>query len=201
MANIIDWGTAETADASGHYFTLAELRATADEFDNVTKYPDETLEQKRDEAEEDFEAIAHRAFVPRTATAVVRGGEAYVFLAFRDIRTLVSVTLAGVAVDTTGVVIDPILGGLLHPSVWPAGILTVTYTHGLDAPNAAVKGAVLKLAKIYTKPSAIDPRATAVINTEVGGYRISVAGKDGTTGIPDVDAAAARYGDNTPVVG
>ena len=187
----------------GHYFTIAELRAMAPELANVTKFPDAMLEVKRQEAEEDFEALAHRAFVPRTDVCRVWGhGGQYLPLNFRDIRSITSGTLAGQAVSIAGVIADTVVGALKHPGTWPEGLYTVTYSHGLDAPPAAVRRAVITLAKIYAIPSAIDPRATAVINSDVGGFRISVGNaKTGATGIPDVDAAARRYGDNTPAVG
>jgi hypothetical protein len=190
-------------DDAGHYFTVAELRASARELVSTEIYPDADLEVKRDEAEEDFEELAHRAFVERTHESDCYGGEEYVFLPFRDIRAITSVTDEdGVAVDTTGVVIDRIVGGLKHPSEWPDGILHVTFTHGKTVIPAGVKRAVKLLAKIYALPFAIDPRATAVINADAGGYRISVADKEtGRCGIPDVDAAAARYGDHVPRVG
>lgn len=184
-----------------HYFTIAELRASAPELENATKYPDATLEAKRDEAEQDWEELANRAFVPRSATWHARGGDAYLMMPYRDIREVTSVTLNGVELDITGVTVDPIIGALKHPSEWPAGVLTVTYAHGLDAPPAAVKRLVLMLARIYTLPSVGDPRATAIVNSETGmGYRVLVA-KDGKTGIPDIDEGAKRYGHHTPVVG
>ena len=167
----------------GHYFTIAELRAMAPELANVTKFPDAMLEVKRQEAEEDFEALAHRAFVPRTDVCRVWGhGGQYLPLNFRDIRSITSGTLAGQAVSIAGVIADTVVGALKHPGAWPEGLYTVTYSHGYDAPPAAVR--------------------RAVITSDVGGFRISVGNaKTGATGIPDVDAAARRYGDNTPAVG
>lgn len=185
----------------GHYFTIAELRLTDLPLENTTKFTDAILEQRRQEAEDDFEEIAHRAFVPRTATVYRRGGDEVLMLPHIDVRSVVSVTMGGVAVDTTGVEVDPTIGGLRHPSSWPTGLLFITYTHGLDAPPAAVKRAVLLLAKEYALPTSIPSRATVLTN-DVGSYRISVADKEkGTTGIPDVDSAAARYGFRLPVVG
>lgn len=193
----------EITGDSGHYFTLAELRAFATELASTTKYTDLALAARREEAEADFEELAHRAFVPRTAqTAYARGGGDYLYLPFRDIRSVTSVTDSdGDAVDITDVKIDKRLGALYLEDGWDADLMTVVYAHGLDEPPASVKRAVMLLAKIYAIPTAIDPRATAVINTDIGGYRLSVAGKDGMTGIPDVDAAAARYGDRVPAVG
>jgi len=190
---------------AGHYFTIAELRASAEELASATTYPDAVLEAKRDEAEEDFEAIAHRCFFPRTTTIALRGGDEYLFVPgapYRDIRSLTGITRNGVALDIGSVTVDPIVGAFRHAYRWPEGILMATFEYGVASPPARVKAAVMQLAKIYIVPSAIDPRATAVINTEIGGYRISVAdGKTGRTGIPEVDAAARRYGDNTPSVG
>lgn len=185
---------------SGFYFTIAELRASQRELENENLYPDAILEAKRDEAEADFEEIANRAFLPRAQTVTLRGGNEILLLPHHDPRSVVSVVSGGTELDLTGVEVDPLIGGLRHPGVWPSGLLTVSYTYGLDAPNAAVKRAVMMLAKEYAIPSSIPSRATVMTN-EVGSYRISVADKTGKTGLPDVDAAAARYGCHVPVGG
>lgn len=192
--------TGQAIGIDSPYFTIAELRRTCEELRSETLFTDDMLEQKRAEAEEDFEALAHRAFVPRAHVCHSRGGSEYLFLPFRDIRAVTRIRINGSDVSFAGVTIDPILGALRHPSRWPDGVLEVSFEHGKDTPPAGVKRAVLLLAKIYALPSAIDPRATAMITSEIGGYRISVADSSGKSGIPDVDAAAARYGDNTPVV-
>lgn len=184
-----------------HYLTIDELRATARELTDVGVFPVAKLETVRDAAEEDFEELCHRAFVPRIATCWRRGGDDILLLPFRDLRTVESVTLGGTELDLSGVEVDPTIGGLRMPGGWPDGLLNITYTHGYDSPPAGVKRAVLLLAKEYALPSAIPSRATVLTN-DVGSYRISVADKNtGRTGIPDVDAAIARYGLSMPVVG
>ncbi len=186
----------------GHYFSLAELRAYGQgELASELTYPDDLLREIRAAVTDDFEELANRSFYPRGAKAHTYGGEQVAFMPRRDVLDVVSVSHDGTDLDITGVATDPIVGAIRHPSRWPEGLLTIRYVHGQASPHPSVKRAVLLLAHIYAVPSAIDPRQTAVINTDIGGYRISVAGKDGTTGIPDVDAAAARYGDNMPAVG
>ena len=185
----------------GHYFTIEELRAQSPELASVTKFTTELLESKRQEAEEDFEALAHRAFMSRTATYAAHGGAKHLLLPYKDLVSVTGVTLEGAAVDITSVTVDPVLRALVHPGLWPEGVLYATVTYGMAEPPVAVKRAVMLLAKMYALPTSIDPRATAVINSDTGGYRISVATKDGHTGVPDVDAAAARWGDNEPAVG
>jgi len=192
-------------DGSGHYFTIDEFRASQLELEDVTAFPTALLEQKRDEAEEDWEAVARKAFFPRTATITAYPCGKALYLHHRSVRAFTSVKLNGVeiATDTSpaDITVDSNIGALVRSTPWADGIYTVTYTHGADSPNAAVKRVVLMLARIYAVPSSIDPRATAVINSDVGGYRISVADSTGRTGIPDIDAAAARYGDRVPQVG
>ena len=186
-----------------HYITLEELRASAPELADSNRFPDVVLAVKREEAEEDWEELARRAWLPRTAQEYCRATGEHVFTHWRDVRAIESATDEnGDAIDVSGVVANPIMGALRRPGGWPEGVVNVTYSHGKDAPTAAVKRLVLMLARIYALPSSIDPRATAIINSDVGGYRISVASKEtGSCGIPDIDAGAARYGVRTPVGG
>ena len=65
-------------------------------------------------------------------------------------------------------------------------------------PTVITQG--FRLAAEKALPSTIPARATS-INTDVGSYRISQADKTGRTGIPEVDAVIAQFGEDKPVTG
>jgi hypothetical protein len=70
-------------------------------------------------------------------------------------------------------------------------------THGYEAVPEPVRRAGLIYARTLLIRSAMEQsdRATAVF-TDIGGYRLTIAGRDGPTGIPDVDAVLSpdQYG-------
>ncbi len=183
-----------------HYFDLATIRAAVPELASAHTFPDSTLRLRRAEAEDDFEAMANRAFVARGHIVRKMGGDTHVLVPHRDVIRVTGALLDGDPLEVDDVTVNPVIGSLELRRGWPAGLLTIRYEHGRPDLLPAVAPKVMKLARIYTIPSAIDPRATAVINADIGGYRLSVA-SDGKLGIPDIDEAARRYGDNTPAVG
>ena len=81
--------------------------------------------------------------------------------------------------------------------MWTAGVgnVAVLYEHGRRSPEAPVKRAGIRLAKSVLLPSPLtaDERATAVF-TDIGGYRLTLPGRDGPTGLPDVDAVLDQFG-------
>lgn len=190
---------------TGHYFTIAELRAAYQELSNATKYPDAKLEADRDYAEARFERAARVAFVPRAVseTLIGGGGRLLLLAATVEVGRLTDVAIDGAAL--TEAQVDAIVvrkfGALERADLWPDGSeIVVDYVHGYEAPPEPVKGAVMMLTAEKALPSTIPARATS-INTDLGSYRISQADRTGRTGIPEVDAVIAQFGEDKPVTG
>lgn len=203
----------------GFHFEIAELRALDRVFKDTTKYPSAYLREVRTAAEQTIEGprAAQVAFVPRGARAKLTGtspdlsrgynplvyGADYRGLQVEDfeVRELYSVSINGTAL--TGDEIDAITvddnmlwrsAGVQYPA-WPFGHrnITVHYEHGRDRAPMPIKRAALALAKEYLVESPIPSRATA---TSIGDqmFRLTIAGRDGITGMPIVDAAIKDWG-------
>ena len=118
---------------------------------------------------------------------------------------LVSASVAGTAL-TAGELAEITVrewGAFDRPGgkAWTAGAsCALFYRHGMPAPAGPVAQAAMLLAREYLVRSALSSRAT-VESTEVGSFRISVAGRDRPTGIPEVDAVIERFGRSRPLVG
>jgi len=121
------------------------------------------------------------------------------------------VQIYSLSVDGTAWTADQIAALYLHPggmlirtdgTYWPAGsIVKVHYQHGLESIPADLKRASIELTADILRTSDLPTRATSIA-TDVGTFRISLPGRDGTTtGIPEVDAAIARYTRRPPEVG
>lgn len=72
------------------------------------------------------------------------------------------------------------------------GRTAVSYIHGRGPVPADVSAACARLAASYLVPSAIPDRATGE-STDAGFLRFTLAGVDGETGIPEVDAVILRH--------
>lgn len=190
---------------AGHYFTIEELRAEYPELSNETKYTDAKLAADRDYAEARFERAAKVAFVPREVSETVIGNGTKVLLlsATVEVGPVTDVSIDGTALSEAQV--DAIVvrkyGALERAELWPDGAeIVVDYVHGYNEPPEPVKGAVMMLAAEKALPSTVPARAT-VLSTDVGSYRLSIADKTGKTGIPEVDAVIAQFGEDKPVTG
>lgn len=190
----------------GEYlYTIAQFRAFDSAFTNATKYPDSYVRQVRDSIQDQIEGVraAAVAFVPRSRRVTVDGtGRAALFLPDVAVREVLAVTIDGTAWSSQeiadGITIDDgvlWLTGDGPGSLWPRGRRNVAlhYVHGHSSPPGPIARAALLLAKEYSVPADVPSRATA---TSVGDqlFRITVAGRDGITGIPDVDAAIDQFG-------
>lgn len=196
----------ESSPVATHYFTIAELRAFRPrELENAVKYPDAKLDEARSVAESAFEKAARVAFVPRSATTTLIGHDGDTLVVPSHVlRSVQAVTIDGVALtaDQLSALKVRSWGGIVRATGWDDGAeIVVTYSHGYDAPPAPVKDAVMKLAVEAAIPSAIPARATAQ-NVGDQYFRITVAGRDGHFGIPDVDLVLKDYGfADLPAVG
>lgn len=189
----------------GFLFGISTLRDRVHRYESEAEYPLDLLRQLRTAVEQRIERPARRAFVPRArrVTALVNDG-GRIALPDIDVTRLRSLTIDGTVVDVSGVEISDGDWGWLQQASggdWSPGAAAVAvYEHGLQLPPEPIVDAALVLAGASTVSPTIPARATAMA-TEVGTFRITVPGRDGPTGIPDVDVAIADWGRGDPVVG
>lgn len=189
--------------AGGFVFTIGQLRNAdpGSALGNPQEYPSAFLTAIRSQAEDRFEQAANVALVPRAARITVAGnGRPIILLHHHLVRTITEVTVDGVV--SSAYTIDRILGGLRATrGVWPHGAtIDITYTHGFSFPPAAAERGALLVAADMAMESNLPARATSQ-SSEFGTFRITVAGRDGSLGIPEADSIAASLGFRTPVIG
>lgn len=188
----------------GHYFTVAEFRASNDQFSSETDFTDLEVIAARSWAETRFETAARCAWVERTATETHIGdGYQYLTLHNHDIRAVSSVSVDGTALTATelaALIIHP--HGLVKRSAgWTEdALISVTYTYGKTSIPEPVKEAVILLAQHKVIPDNLRGNATSE-STDVGFIRISHATPGGKTGLLEVDAVAADYGHAGVLIG
>ena len=205
----------------GHFFTLAEGRASDESLSDTARYTTEQLRGARLEVERECERITDRAWVARYARVVVDGvgtdelqlihpeddrsvnavrAIRSVLVAARPGATPVALTntqLAALTVDELGVV-------RRTDDIWPDGraLVTVEYVYGEDYPPPdLVRGCLIRLrSRLNLHRSQVPDRAESFTATSGGTYRLSLPAKY-RTGVPEVDAVYARYsqrGDQNP---
>jgi len=171
----------------GHVVSLAELKA----YDGGA-FADESDDRLRDArlwAEQRIEHVraAGVAFVPRGASETLwADGERELWMEYPRLRTVRSLTVAGVEVDPATVEVRNMS---IRREDGFTGKVEVVYEHGYDHPSQPVKEVALLAAKEYLVRN-LGSRATTE-STDVGFYRLSIAGREGRTGIPEVDAVIA----------
>jgi len=195
----------------GHLIGLAEIRELEDGKDNglgnTTRYPADRIRTARQWATEAFEKAANRAFTPRAARETLSGDDTPLLIVpHNDLRTVRSVTVDGTTWTASDVGLH-IWGGLVAPAgtVWTKGQrnIEVCYEYGLDAPPERVTTAIAILARLRATPSSTGGLATRATSesTDYGTFRLTIAGRDGAFGIPEVDTALIEYGLRKPAVG
>lgn len=189
----------------GYLFEIADLRAQDRAFTDSNKYPIEMLRQARNVVENviEGEKAANVAFVPRGRRVRVNGGAQAVNglygldLPDYEVRKVYSATVDGVALTSgqcAAIVCDDNTIWS-EDTAWPNGKrnVVVHYEHGMETVPPAITRAALLLARDYLVKSDVPARATG---TSIGDqwFRITVAGRDGVTGLPEVDAAIEAEG-------
>lgn len=216
-STVVTWS--ETVELVGGYlFELSALRGMDRAFSDIDKYPTDTLKEVRSQVEDVIEGprAANVAFVPR-GRRVVLGSTQYGKLVGGtsrhpavtaksaqglqvpdyELRSVYSAKVNGTALTTDEVTAlvpdDNMIWRSSHS--WPAGRQNIElhYTHGMSQVPGAITRAALILAREYLVKSDLPGRATA---TSIGDqmFRLTIAGRDGVTGIPDVDAAIDQFG-------
>jgi hypothetical protein len=196
--------TSDVELVGGYLFEISDLRAQDRTFVDTTKYPTTLLKEVRNWVEDVIEGprAANVAFVRRGNRVTVDGSNRDALMVpDLELRQVYSVTVGGSAWTSGEVATITADDGILwlNPgspvTKWPSGRknVTVHYVHGYDTPPGAITRAALMLAREYLVKSDLPNRATA---TQIGDqlFRVTIAGRDGVTGIPDVDAAIAQFG-------
>lgn len=190
----------------GFLFTVAELQA----FDtNITATAAKILEA-REIVEDTFEGemVTNRAFRPRGRREFLDGTDSDTLLVQGlDTYSVVSAKVGGVAYsagDLADMKVFP-HGAIQREfnGTWLGGVrnIEILYEYGFRVTPGDVTRAALRYAAYLLTKSAFDlERATAQFNDQ-GGYRMTIAGRDGPTGLPNVDAVLARYSHVKPRIG
>lgn len=200
--------TSEFELVGGFILTPADIRAYNPAFADVAKFSDAVLAQCRDEIEEILETNGMCAFRPRGQRVVLDGnGAQKLLLPDTDVIQVYSIAADGVALTADELALVIARGNVLYRGAgtsqagfWPRGFanIAIHYAYGYARVPLPIRKAALILAKERVVPtSQLPARATA---TTVGDqtYRITIAGRDGYTGIPDVDSAIDQFGRHRP---
>jgi hypothetical protein len=177
------------------FFTTAELRAMDAALTDPAKFPDAQLDAMRELVEQSLEDACDVAFEPRESVGAFSGdGSRMLALGVHRLRSVTAVVDDGQALDLAGV---KGIGRLVwRYDGWPWGVanLTVTYSHGYDAPPLRVKRAALILAKVWLLEGPVDVRATQVSAGDGSTINLATPGVLGSTfGVPEVDAVVRHY--------
>lgn len=166
---------------SRHYFRIEQLRGYGNATDDFSGKSDDELFAARQAAAETFERNASRSFVRRIGETRVFG-EHFAELDHCDVQRIVSP-------DGWKLVSD-CQARFYGPSPQPCSI---RYVYGTCNVPVRVSNAVLQLAAYYLRDDVTPSRATGEA-TEAGFLRFTVAGRDGATGLPEIDAVIEQFG-------
>lgn len=191
----------------GFLFTVAELQAYDTDLATLTAAK---ITAARTIVEDLFEhpQVTNRAFRPRGRREYLDGTDtAELLVSGLNTYAVVSAKSNGSAL-TAGDLLD--LKVFPHGAIqrefngtWLGGVrnIEVLYEYGERQVPADITRAALRYAAYLLTKSAFDQeRATAQFN-DVGGFRLTIAGRDGPTGLPSVDSVLARYSHVKPRVG
>ncbi len=196
--------TSEFEIIGAYLFEVGDLRAYDAEL-TTAAYPSDSIVELREAITERFEKVAGVSFVPRGDRAYLDGsGSAVLVLPKRQPISVVAITVDDVALAAEDLAdVKAYDSGELvwDGGVWTAGFLNVQvlYEHGLQP----VPGPVHRVAMMYAahelkkRVSEENPRATG-LSTDAGFWRLTIAGRDGPTGLPEVDAVLADFGRRAP---
>lgn len=191
----------------GFLFEIEELRNYDDELADEEDPSNALLCEARDAAMDRFEHRCRPCFWRRGRRARLNGvGTDLLVLPDLYPQSIIAMTVDGTAldVDELGDLGVYQWGGLQRPdTIWPRGLANNVegfYEHGLDDAPRVARNAGIKLAASYLIKSPVPDRAT-VESTDAGNWRVSVAGRDGPTGIPEVDAILDEFSGGDIVVG
>jgi hypothetical protein len=188
----------QTVDVYGATIcTPADVRAWEPQLAHTVAFPEV---QVRDAIRVSVDRLHTRmrvATAPFASTYVFLfdGDECAVSLPYAQLRSIQSLTSSsGTPMDTARLWLDSKAGLIeLRQATNLGSQVTVSYTHGYDTPPPDTARIVAMLVHDKLVPSAAGPRATSISN-DLGYMRITVAGRDGSFGIPEVDSFVNEYG-------
>lgn len=179
-------GIVEYADLCERpYFTVGDFRS----FNNGTKLSssitDDAIQATRLQVEDTFDTAAGHAFSQRGNRETIVGDWRNVYsLEVAGATEIISCTLDGVDIQAS--IQDGMRIAFGRP-IRPGSIILIHYLHGDIVPVGALLHNALVYANALVGAPAVNPRATGM-QSEFGYAKFAVAGKDGATGIPEVDA-------------
>lgn len=200
----VTWNLPDTTERETQFelvgsflFTQADLRGLDMVLADETAFPDAAIVDARENTEQRFESVADVSFTLRGAREAIDGsGRSSIVSRYHELRRLVSATVNGTAITAGDVVVFP-FGELYREAGWSEGRRNVValLEHGYATVPEPVRRAGLLYARSVLLRSALEQsdRATAVF-TDIGGYRLTLAGRDGPTGLPEVDAVLSQFG-------
>jgi hypothetical protein len=181
------------------YCTIDELRnlGANKTLADPAEFPDRKLVNYRELAEELLEKETSLAFSPQARRLTLSGGGLEELpIALRDVRSVVGARVGGVALtasEIAAIVVRP--GALVRPVAWIAGTSNVELhvIRGMDEVPEDVREATMHIVRQRAESrTELDERALTLSN-DAGTQRLAVAGRDGPTGIPFVDATIERW--------
>lgn len=180
----------------------ADLRArysgggNGGDLSSTAAYPEAVLRKALRDAVEQWNELAKVSMAPFSHRLTLLGdGRCAWNLPDVEVRTVVSLRIGGTLIDPAMYVVDGQAGILeLRAGTFTKGQpVVVHYEHGYDRPPGTVVDAVMQRAAELAIPSLTPARATGQTG-ELGYTRFSIAGRDGSTGIPDFDSTATLFG-------
>jgi len=184
--------------------TPADLRARftnglgTSDLSSTTLYPDAKLRAALRSATDQWNALANVNVAPFLATkSWIGDGWSTYLLQDVEVTAISSLTIDGIAVASTAYTLgDAGVINLLSGQLFTANKLcSAVYTSGYTSPPGAVVDAIMQRAAELVIGSSV-PSRTIAQGGDLGYTRFSLAGRDGSTGIPDFDSTAALYGNN-----
>lgn len=120
------------------YLTAAQVRARVPALVNTTMFSDSEINLLVGEFEEIAERYRGVSFTPRNHTETFTRPSTSLLLSRQPVRSITSFTVDGVAGDVTDLTVD-LATGKIQGGRWTLSTpVSVTYSHGLDAPPAVV---------------------------------------------------------------
>lgn len=167
---------------SRHYFEIDQLRnlnMDQDLFSDTEIYPDDVMFMARQAATDIFEQSARRSFVRRIGSYQDFGRDHLITIPEGDVVEVLTEGYEQVSPNQ-------LLSKHLEPR-------TIEYIYGLDSIPAEVSRAVMELTAFMLRPSNVAANATGE-STDAGYIHFTIAGRDGATAIPSVNAAIEQFG-------
>ncbi len=195
------WTVTDTLEVIDAWpFTLADMRAANTDLADCDRRPAEVLAMARLVACARVEAITRVSWMTRRVTETVPAPAGLTLrLQHPEVQQLHALSVAGASVPPSEVDVAAASGVLTRGGGWGSDTVTIDYSHGRTPPPelaAAIRD--LAVFSAATWGARVPERATAV-STDVGMFRLSMPGRDGPTGLPEIDAVLAPY--TPPAVG